>query len=106
MLVSCSKGCHKRVLLAGVQRFLTSPCSLACCRCIVWLFTLALGCTSGLHLGGTATNYCDMQEPVLGAGLAWAVLGERWGAWGWVGAALILVSSLSAQIFGSSCAEK
>lgn len=43
---------------------------------------------------------------MLGAGLAWAVLGERWGAWGWVGAALILVSSLSAQVFGSSCAEK
>ena len=46
------------------------------------------------------------MEPVLGAGLAWAVLGERWGAWGWVGAALILVSSLSAQVFGSSCVEK
>ena len=46
------------------------------------------------------------MEPVLGAGLAYAVLGERWGPLGWVGAGIILASSLIAQVFGSSCADK
>ena len=41
------------------------------------------------------------MEPVLGAGLAYVVLGERWGRMGWVGAALIIVSSLAAQIMGT-----
>ncbi len=41
------------------------------------------------------------MEPVLGAGLAYAVLGERWGRLGWVGAALIIASSLAAQILGT-----
>ena len=75
--------------------------------CTVRLIMLALECvTIFCTWEKLATKHRDLQEPVLGAGLAWAVLGERWGAWGWVGAALILVSSLSAQIFGSSCAEK
>ena len=34
-------------------------------------------------------------EPVLGAGMAWAFLGERWGPLGWVGAAMIVGSSLA-----------
>ncbi len=46
------------------------------------------------------------MEPVLGAGLAYAVLGERWGPLGWVGAGIILASSLLAQVFGSSCSDK
>lgn len=29
-------------------------------------------------------------EPVWGAGFAWFLLGERWGASGWIGAALVL----------------
>ena len=41
-------------------------------------------------------------EPVFGACFAWVMLGERWGAAGWVGAALIVGSSLATQIFGSS----
>ncbi|EIE22050.1 hypothetical protein COCSUDRAFT_56482 [Coccomyxa subellipsoidea C-169] len=41
------------------------------------------------------------MEPVLGAGLAYVVLGERWGSLGWVGAALIIASSLAAQIVGT-----
>lgn len=40
-------------------------------------------------------------EPVLGAGLAFAVLGERWGPAGWVGAGLIVGSSLVTQVIGS-----
>lgn len=39
-------------------------------------------------------------EPVLGAGLGYAMLGERWGMAGWVGAALIVASSLGSQFFG------
>ena len=41
------------------------------------------------------------MEPVLGAGLAYVVLGERWGRLGWLGAALIIASSLAAQIMGT-----
>lgn len=41
------------------------------------------------------------MEPVLGAGLAYVVLGERWGSLGWLGAALIIASSLAAQIVGT-----
>ena len=40
------------------------------------------------------------MEPVLGAGLAFAVLGERWGPTGWVGAALIVSSCLGMQLLG------
>ena len=39
-------------------------------------------------------------EPLWGAGLAYALLGERWGALGWLGAALIVGSSLAAQLAG------
>ena len=45
------------------------------------------------------------MEPVLGAGLAYALLGERWGRLGWVGAALIIASSLAAQILGTEEAD-
>ena len=45
------------------------------------------------------------MEPVLGAGLAYAILGERWGRLGWVGAALIIASSLAAQILGTEEAD-
>jgi len=39
-------------------------------------------------------------EPVMGAALAFVVLGERWGPTGWWGAALIVASSLAAQLTG------
>ncbi len=45
-------------------------------------------------------------EPVLGAMIAWALLGERWGAWGWVGAALIVGSSFVTQVYGAEPEEK
>ncbi|XP_065856630.1 uncharacterized protein [Euphorbia lathyris] len=41
-------------------------------------------------------------EPVWGAAFAWFLLGERWGTTGWIGAALVLVGSLTVQMFGSS----
>lgn len=41
-------------------------------------------------------------EPVLGATLAYLLLGERWGPAGWVGAGLIVASSLTTQIFGQA----
>jgi hypothetical protein len=44
-------------------------------------------------------------EPVLGAGLAWAMLGERLGAKGLAGAAIILASSLATQVLGGGGAE-
>ena len=34
-----------------------------------------------------------------GAALAWGCLGERWSALGWVGAFMIVGSSLAAQLF-------
>ena len=39
-------------------------------------------------------------EPVLGAGMAFAFLGEKWGPTGWVGAAIIISSCLAMQVFG------
>eukprot|EP00270_Netrium_digitus_P003396 TRINITY_DN138_c0_g1_i1.p1 TRINITY_DN138_c0_g1~~TRINITY_DN138_c0_g1_i1.p1 ORF type:complete len:633 (+),score=138.88 TRINITY_DN138_c0_g1_i1:72-1901(+) len=39
-------------------------------------------------------------EPLYGAAFAWILLGERWGAMGWFGAALILGGSLTMQLFG------
>jgi drug/metabolite transporter (DMT)-like permease len=39
------------------------------------------------------------MEPVMGAALSWALLGERWGKLGFFGAGLIIASSLAAQLF-------
>ena len=39
-------------------------------------------------------------EPVFGAGLAYVLLGERWGTSGWVGAGLIMLACLIAQLLG------
>ena len=41
-------------------------------------------------------------EPVVGAFLAWLILGERFGPLGFVGAAVILSSALAAQLVGGS----
>lgn len=45
-------------------------------------------------------------EPLWGALFAWTLLGERWGATGWLGAALIVGSSLGAQLVGSGSKDK
>ena len=39
-------------------------------------------------------------EPLWGALFAWVLLGERWGSTGWIGAFLIVSSSLAAQLSG------
>jgi drug/metabolite transporter (DMT)-like permease len=44
-------------------------------------------------------------EPVLGAGLAFAFLGERWGPSGWVGASLIVASCLAMQLWGGAAED-
>lgn len=44
-------------------------------------------------------------EPLWGAAFAWLLLDERWGAQGWVGAAIILGASLYSQL-GGDPAEK
>ena len=44
-------------------------------------------------------------EPLWGAAGAWVLLGDRWGAQGWVGAALIIGSSILSQI-GGDVAER
>lgn len=53
-------------------------------------------------VSATETAIIYGLEPVWGAGFAWFLLGERWGAAGWIGAALVLGGSLTVQIFGSS----
>ncbi|KAK3247383.1 hypothetical protein CYMTET_43120 [Cymbomonas tetramitiformis] len=45
-------------------------------------------------------------EPLWGAAFAWVLLGDRWGAQGWVGAALIIGSSLGSQLVGDKVESK
>ncbi|XP_038692137.1 uncharacterized protein LOC119990342 isoform X2 [Tripterygium wilfordii] len=53
-------------------------------------------------VSATETAIIYGLEPVWGAGFAWFLLGERWGAIGWIGAALVLGGSLTVQILASS----
>lgn len=41
-------------------------------------------------VSATETAIIYGLEPLWGAGFAWFLLGERWGAVGWIGAALVL----------------
>lgn len=41
-------------------------------------------------VSATETAIIYGLEPVWGAGFSWVLLGERWGAAGWIGAALVL----------------
>lgn len=41
------------------------------------------------------------MEPISGALLAYAFLGERWGPSGWLGAAVILLASVATQLQGA-----
>ena len=41
-------------------------------------------------VSATETAIIYGLEPVWGAGFAWFLLGERWGAAGWIGASLVL----------------
>ncbi|XP_050234421.1 uncharacterized protein LOC126682717 [Mercurialis annua] len=57
-------------------------------------------------VSATETAIIYGLEPVWGAAFAWFLLGERWGTAGWIGAALVLVGSLTVQIFGSSSPDR
>ena len=41
-------------------------------------------------VSATETAIIYGLEPLWGAGFAWFLLGERWGAAGWIGAAFVL----------------
>ncbi|KAK9816221.1 hypothetical protein WJX74_001240 [Apatococcus lobatus] len=62
----------------------------------LWLEVIALQDVSSVEAAIIYT-----LEPVLGAAFAYLLLGERWGPAGWCGAALIVLSSLATQIWGS-----
>ncbi|KAL4574400.1 hypothetical protein LXL04_021229 [Taraxacum kok-saghyz] len=53
-------------------------------------------------ISATETAIIYGLEPVWGACFAWFLLGERWGVYGWFGAALVLGGSLVVQIVGAS----
>lgn len=52
-------------------------------------------------VSATETAMIYGLEPVWGAAFAWAMLGERWGITGFVGAIFIIAGSLMVQILGS-----
>ncbi|CAI9753608.1 unnamed protein product [Fraxinus pennsylvanica] len=81
-----------------------------------WIPALYTGVFStGLCLWGEISALRDVSatetavvyglEPLWGASFAWFLLGERRGAAGWMGAALILGGSLTVQIFGASAGK-
>lgn len=45
------------------------------------------------NVSATETAIIYGMEPLWGAAFAWFLLGERWGALGWIGAALVLGKS-------------
>ncbi|KZV56493.1 hypothetical protein F511_22301 [Dorcoceras hygrometricum] len=57
------------------------------------------------EISATETAVIYGLEPVWGAGFAWLLLGERWEAAGWIGAALVLGGSLMVQVFGAGGGE-
>ncbi|GMN46234.1 hypothetical protein TIFTF001_015427 [Ficus carica] len=57
-------------------------------------------------VSATETAIIYGLEPLWGAGFAWFLLGERWGALGWIGATFVLGGSLIVQMFGSSPTKK
>lgn len=61
--------------------------------------------TAMREVSATETAVIYGLEPVWGAGFAWFLLGERWEAAGWIGAALVLGGSLMVQMFGAEDGE-
>lgn len=49
-------------------------------------------------VSATETAIIYGLEPVWGAGFAWFLLGERWGAVGWIGATFVLGKYLSLNL--------
>ncbi|KAI4386488.1 hypothetical protein MLD38_004418 [Melastoma candidum] len=52
-------------------------------------------------VSATETAIIYGLEPIWGACFAWFLLEERWGISGWIGAALILVGSMTVQVYGA-----
>ncbi|KAJ7101579.1 hypothetical protein O6H91_12G087100 [Diphasiastrum complanatum] len=63
-------------------------------------FPLWIELVSMRDVSATEAAVIYTLEPLWGAGFAWSLLGERWGAAGWIGALLILGGSLTVQLFG------
>lgn len=63
-------------------------------------FTLYIEVESLKEVSAPLAALIYTSEPLWGALLAWFVLDERWGATGWVGAAMIIGSSLYSQLGG------
>ncbi|TVU11699.1 hypothetical protein EJB05_45301 [Eragrostis curvula] len=66
-------------------------------------FLTLIGCEVAAmrDVSATETAVIYGMEPVWGAAFAWAMLGERWGIMGFLGAIFIIVGSLMVQILGS-----
>lgn len=64
--------------------------------------TLWLEVESLKHVPAEDAALVYTAEPVWGAALAWVLLGERWGAQAFVGAALIVASSVASQLRAST----
>jgi len=68
-------------------------------------FTLWIEMESLKEVSAPLAALIYTSEPLWGATFAWILLDERWGATGWVGAFLIISSSLFCQLSGEQ-AEK
>lgn len=66
------------------------------CNLIVSIWLTLLCYVQDVSAPLAALIYCS--EPIWGAFFAWTILGEHWGSTGWVGAFLIVASSLGAQL--------
>eukprot|EP01026_Neomeris_dumetosa_P055725 TRINITY_DN5076_c0_g1_i3.p2 TRINITY_DN5076_c0_g1~~TRINITY_DN5076_c0_g1_i3.p2 ORF type:complete len:399 (+),score=36.97 TRINITY_DN5076_c0_g1_i3:1264-2460(+) len=69
-------------------------------------FTLWIEMESLKEVSAPLAALIYTAEPLWGAMFAWILLGERWGATGWVGAALIISSSLYCQLSGDKTSKK
>lgn len=74
------------------QMLYTGVLSTAFC---LWVEVVALRDVSAAEAAMVYT-----LEPLWGASFAWVLLNERWGTAGWIGAGMILMGSLTMQLFG------
>lgn len=77
-LVDMMSGCMPEILYTGL---------------ISTALTLWLEIKAMKEVDATTAALTYAAEPMWGAAFAWVLLGERWGAAGWAGAALIITSS-------------
>lgn len=57
------------------------------------------------NVSATEAALIYASEPMWGAAFAWVLLGERWGAMGWAGAALIVAGSCLSSVLGDMDAQ-